>query len=46
MRMRVLAPMKDLIQKLNTNKFVKNNAKGLTVPTALDILQISLTMRS
>jgi group II intron reverse transcriptase/maturase len=44
MRMRILVPMKDLIQKLITplafgssgkgNKFVKNNAKGLPIPTA------------
>lgn len=34
MRMRILAPLEELMRKLITNKFVLNNAKGLPMPTA------------
>jgi len=34
MRMRILAPLEELIRKLITNKFVVNNAKGLPMSTA------------
>lgn len=42
MRMRILVPIKELIDKLKINKFVINNCKGLPIPTARkDLVNLS-----